>query len=59
MARRFFAPQRVAFEKSPEGLPFFRTPSRFSWGVTAIFSTLVPTKNSVLIEQVEFERLSR
>jgi hypothetical protein len=37
--RRFFAPQRAAFEKSPGGLAFLRVPRRFSWGVSAVFRT--------------------
>lgn len=35
--RRFFAPQRAAFEKSPAGLPFRSFPRRFSWGVSLVF----------------------
>ena len=38
--RRFLAPQRAAFEKSPEGLPFLSIPRRFSWGVSLIFSVI-------------------
>ena len=41
-ARRVLAPQRAAFEKSPEGLPFLSTPRRFSWGVSFVFLALPP-----------------
>jgi hypothetical protein len=38
--RRFFAPHRGAFEKSPVGLPFLSHPCRFSRGDSVISSTL-------------------
>jgi hypothetical protein len=38
--RRFFAPQRGAFEKSPEGLPFLSVPRRLLWGVSSILGII-------------------
>jgi hypothetical protein len=38
--RLVFAPQRAAFKKSPDGLPFLSIPRRLSWGVPPISSTL-------------------
>ena len=38
--RRLFAPQRLAFEKSPGGLPFLSRPLRWSWGVSSFFGVI-------------------
>ena len=37
---RFLAPQRGAFEESPEGLRFRSVPSRFSWGLLLVFGVI-------------------